>query len=340
MDDLSRQEVINVIEGKGAARRPPVLYDLWIGNNVSEQDDRKREKWLSGYPRDIAEVFLNMPDITHAPVDDPDYYWFGSDKGNMGDKGWDARVLIEDWEDEEAEKFFNTFPDPDYPGLIPQEIHSDGRYLLGRWWYLLFERHWSLRGMENALTDFYLYPDEVHKLYQKLTDFYMRVMERAHSELKVDGFFVSDDLGTQNSPFFSLDIFREFFKPYYKQIFAKAHELGTHFWLHSCGNIELFLPEFIEIGLDVIHPIQKYTMDEREIARKFGGKICILAGFDVQKTIPFGSVEDVKKEIRFLIDTYKRKDGRLMLTMGNNSTQDWNLSSLQALYEETLNYCD
>lgn len=338
MDYLSKQEIASVIEGRGAAGRLPVLYDLWIGNNVFDQDGEKRDKWLSKYPRDIADVFLNMPDLTIAPYDAPDYRWIGSDKENMDDKGWDARVLIEDWEDEEAEKFFASFPDPDYPGLIPEKVQVDGRYLLGRWWYLLFERHWSLRGMENALTDFYLYPDEVHRLYRKLTDFYMRVMERARLELKVDGFFVSDDLGTQNSPFFSLDIFREFFKPYYKQMFEKAHELGTHFWLHSCGNIELFLPEFIEIGLDVIHPIQKYTMDERKIARQFGDKICILAGFDVQKTIPFGSADDVRKEIRYLIDAYRRDEGRLMLTMGNNSTEDWKLDSLQALYEETAAY--
>lgn len=338
MDCLSRQEVISVIEGKGAARRLPILYDMWIGSNVFGWDERKREEWLSNYPRDIADVFLNMPDLTQAPADDPDYRWTGIDKGNMDDKGWDARVLIEDWEGEDAEKFFATFPNPDYPGLVPETAPSDGRYMLGRWWYLLFERHWSLRGMENALMDFYLYPDEVHKLYRRLTDFYLRAMERACAELEIDGFFVSDDLGTQNSTFFSLDVFREFFKPYYKEIFDRAHELGVHFWLHSCGNIEQFLPEFIEIGLDVIHPIQKYTMDERKIAQQFGGKICILAGFDVQNTIPFGSAGDVRKEVRYLIDTYGRKDGRLMLTMGNGSTEDWKLDCLQALYEESVAY--
>lgn len=190
--------------------------------------------------------------------------------------------------------------------------------------------------MENALTDFYLYPEEIHKLFRYLTDFYMRAMERAKDELGVDGFFVSDDIGTQKGPFFSLDIFREFFKPYYKEIIDKAHELGTHFWLHSCGNIELFLPDLIEIGLDVIHPIQKYTMDERQISEKYGDKICILAGFDVQNTIPFGSDEDVQKEVRFLKQAYERPEGRFMLTMGNGSTTDWKIHSLDALYHAAL----
>jgi len=107
-----------------------------------------------------------------------------------------------------------------------------------------------------------------------------------------------------------------------------------HFWLHACGNIEPFLNDFIEIGLDVIHPIQKYTMDEKEIVEKYGGQICFLAGFDVQRIIPFGTPDEVRAEARFLIDTFKREDGRFMITMGNGATNDWKKESLEALYEE------
>jgi uroporphyrinogen-III decarboxylase len=111
-----------------------------------------------------------------------------------------------------------------------------------------------------------------------------------------------------------------------------------HFWLHSCGNIESFIPDLIEIGLDVIHPIQKYTMDERNIASKFGKDICIWAGMDVQRTIPYGSPDDVRKELRFLYDTYYRKEGRLMLTAGNGMTADTPFDSLKALLDEALVY--
>lgn len=334
MKGLKREDIIRVIEGKGAAERVPLLMDIWIYDNVFENDPEKREKWLSRYPRDIREVFLQMPGMFEAPAEDPDYCWTTKDMVKDETKGLDAQSVIEEWEN--AEEFYRTFPSADSPAMINKKAEKGDQYLLGRWWYCLFERLWSLRGMENALTDFYLYPEEVHKLFRYLTDFYMRAMERAKEELDVDGFFVSDDIGTQKGPFFSLDIFREFFKPYYKEIIDKAHELGTHFWLHSCGNIEMFLPDFIEIGLDVIHPIQKYTMDEREIAEKFGDKICILAGFDVQNTIPFGTDEDVKKEVRYLKQAYERPEGHFMLTMGNGSTVDWQLHSLEALYNTAL----
>ena len=96
--------------------------------------------------------------------------------------------------------------------------------------------------------------------------------------------------------------------------------------------------DFIEIGLDVIHPIQKYTMEETHIAKTYGDKICIWAGFDVQQTIPYGTPEDVRKEVRFLIDTYYRKDGRFILTLGNAATADTPMESVKALLDETVTY--
>ena len=330
MKNLSREEVKQVIEGRGKASRVPILFDMWIYDNIFDGSQEARENWLKDYPRDISFVDIDLPDAFSAPEDDPDYMWAPRKMEQKADVGIDAQCVIEDWDD--TEEFYARFPSPEYRRMIRNNGPEDGRYRLGRAWFWLFERLWSLRGMENALTDFYLYPDEIHELFQRLTDFYKRALERALEEAHIDGFFISDDIGTQTGPFFSLDIFREFFKPYYKQLIDRAHELGVHMWLHTCGNIEIFLPEFIEIGLDVIHPIQKYTMDEKEIAEKYGDKICILAGFDVQQTIPFGTVEDVKNEVHYLRKTFERPEGRFMLTMGNGSTPDWKLESLDALY--------
>lgn len=338
MKALSKETVKRVIEGKGAAERVPLLYDLWIYDNVFGGDREARAKWLEAYPCDVEAFDMRFPELFEAPEDDPQYMWAPKATASRESVGIDAQSVIDSWED--SEEFFEKFPSAEYPGLVPDFQPSGEKYLLGRWWFCLFERLWSIRGMENALMDFYLYPDEVHKLFRYITDFYKRAMERTAEKYHVDGFFVSDDIGTQTGPFFSLDIFREFFKPYYKEIFDKAHELGAHFWLHTCGNIEVFLPEFIEIGLDVIHPIQKYTMDENVIAEKYGDKICIWAGFDVQNTIPFGTVEAVQKEVHHLRKTFWRPDGRFMLTMGNGSTEDWKLESLKALYEASMDEID
>ena len=336
MRSLTKQEVINVIEGKRTTERIPNLCSFWIYPGSFEGQEEEMRQWLAEQAYDISVQGVRMPDVCRGTEEDPEYCWLPAGREGKTEGGIDSQVYLEDWEDTElVEEMYAKFPSPDTANIFPGKEKIDhAKYVVGHWFYCLFERHWSIRGLENALTDFYFYPEEVHRLYQKLTDFYIRIMERFREECGADGIFTSDDIGTQTGPFFSLEIFRTFFKPYYKQIIDKAHELGMHFWLHTCGNIELFMEDFIEIGLDVIHPIQKYTMDEKQIVRKYGGRICFLAGFDVQNIIPYGTPEDVRAEVRFLIDTFSRPDGRFMITMGNGSTNDWKKESLQALYDE------
>lgn len=335
---LKKEDIISVIEGNGAASRIPTFIHFWTHPSDFElQKQPEVLNILNNYPQDVQSITFNIPKIYDAPCDDPNYRWVNFDNHNIDEnKGLDENIAISDWS--QLDDILKDFPDPNYKQLFNINPEPDGRYRLGTWWYCLFERHWSLRGMTNALMDFYLEPDNVHRLYRALTDFYLVVLERAKIELNIDGLFVSDDLGTQTGPFFSLEIFNEFFKPYYKELIDKAHSLGMHFWLHTCGNIENMLPEFIEIGLDVIHPIQKYTMDEQKIAQKYGNDICIWAGFDVQQIIPWGTPEEVRKEVRFMIDTYYRPEGRLMLTAGNGINGDCPIESLQALFDESFKY--
>lgn len=338
MNSLEKEDIKKVIEGRGASSRPPILYDMWIYPEIYGEKQKEYEQFIDTQPRDIDIVDLKMPEIYTAPKDAPEYKWAPEDMQAKEGVGIDKNSVADEWEDMEA--VYLSFPSSEYPGLIPDVRINENKYSIARWIFCYFERLWSLRGMENALTDFYLYPDEVHRLFQKLTVYYMRIMERAKEELGVDGIFCTDDIGTQTGPFFSLEIFREFFKPYYKQLFDKAHSLGMHFWLHTCGNIDLFMEDFIEIGLDVIHPIQKYAMDQPQTMVKYGGRICFLVGFDVQRIIPYGTVQEVRQEVRDMMDTFTRSDGRFMLTMGNGSTVDWKLESLKALYDETQIYSE
>lgn len=334
---LSREEVKNVIDGCSAAKRVPMMYHFWTSPVTYGKDAKKAAELLELYPNDILSVGIRTPEIFDAPKDDPEYRWVNYDDTNSNDNtALDARIAISDWD--RLDSILANFPNPNYPGLFPYHPEEDGRYRLGCWWYCFFERHWSLRGMTNALMDFYTDSESVHRLYRALTDFYLVMLERASKELHLDGIFTSDDIGTQNGPFFSPEIFREFFKPYYKEVIQKAHSLGMHFWLHTCGNVELFLEDFIEIGLDVIHPIQKYTMDEKRIAEKYGKDICLWAGFDVQQVIPWGTPEEVRQEVRFMLDTYYRTDGRLMMTAGNGIKGDCKVESLEALLDETYYY--
>lgn len=337
MQSLSKRQMIDIIEGRSSADRVPMLYHLWVSPETFGEQASLARQLLDHAPMDVQQIFIAMPEVFDPPADDPTFCWVKKPNAYADQAvGLDARIAIEDWD--ELPRVLDEFPSPDYPGLFPKSIPNTGKYRLLHWWYWLFERLWSLRGMENALTDFYTNPDEIHALFDRLTDFYCRILERAVAEVGVDGVFLSDDIGTQNGGFFSPEIFKTFFKPYYHRFIQKAHSLGIHVWLHSCGDIHLYLPDLIEIGLDVIHPIQKHTMDEIAIAEEFGSKLCILAGFEVQQIIPFGTPDEAREEVRRLVDAYARSDGRFMLTFGNGITPDCPVESLRAVLDESLVY--
>ena len=337
-EPLTREEVARVIEGNGAARRVPMAFKAWW---VNAKDFGAREEdfncLMNQYPSDIELLPIRIPQVFEAPADAPSYRWMNKDNPFPENTALDAVIAIDDWD--QLDGILLDFPEPTYPGALPSDVPpKTEQYRVAAFWSWIFQHLWLLRGMENAFCDFYEYPEQVHRLFRALTDFFKVLITRAHDEWEADAILGCDDIGTQKGPFFSLELFREFIKPYYQEIIEHTHKLGMHFWMHSCGNISAFIPDLIEIGLDVLHPIQKYAMDEREIAEKFGNKICIWAGFDVQQTIPYGTPEDVRREVRYMMDIYYRPEGRLIMTTGNALTPDTSYESLHALLDETLHY--
>ncbi|MBO7358498.1 MAG: hypothetical protein J6U72_01590, partial [Clostridia bacterium] len=175
---LLREDLIKVIEGKGRAKRVPLLFHVWI--NSGSFDETKRAavaELLSCCPMDAQMIPLNLPGTHTAPSDDPSYRWSYRDTISQG-AALDNDGVIDDLETE-INLLLADFPSADYPGLIPASPPPDGRYRVAYWFYFLFERCWSICGMENSLIDFYLCPDAVHTLFDKLTDFYIRVITRA-----------------------------------------------------------------------------------------------------------------------------------------------------------------
>jgi uroporphyrinogen decarboxylase len=336
---LLRLDMHRVIAGQGSARRIPVLLHPWVyPNSFPVGADRDFvQGLLDSYPCDAQIIPWRNIEIYQAPDEDPSYCWVKRlPEEAILSRAHDAQTPLADWS--QLNELLADFPRADSPCLFPHNPTEDGRYRIGHWWYTLFERHWSLRGMTNALTDYYTHPEEVHRLFRALTNLYKGIITRAHEELAADAIYVTDDLGTQTRTFFSGKLFDTFYAPYYRELVDTAHSLGMHFWLHTCGNIEGFLPRFIALGIDVLHPIQKYTMDERKIAASYGGQIAFWAGFDVQQTIPFGTPDEVRAEVRHLYDTFHRPDGRLLFTAGNGITPDTPLASLEALFDEAFTY--
>jgi uroporphyrinogen decarboxylase len=230
------------------------------------------------------------------------------------------------------------FPDPHAPGRLeaargPAKSFRDaGIYsfaLLGPVFYEIF----SLRGVENVLLDFYDHPAELHRIIDALLDNAVE-MARSWAGLGVDALLALDDWGTQKALLFSPALWREFFKPAYAVLFAEIHRLGMSAFLHSCGAVTEIVEDLIEIGLDVLDPIQSGAMDIAELARRFGGRISFCGTIDVQDLLPSASPREVRDAILRARDVLGRPFGNgLILAPTNVIGPEVPLENLRAMME-------
>ena len=338
-EPLSRNQMIKAIEQGGYL---PQTIGFWVDPAVYGERNGEVQALLDNHPVDAMWLIPTFPGYWGSPFPDyPSYIW--GERVQTKSAAIDSQQLIAEWD--ELDTFIEKFPKASLPPITQaakETIQKDttGRYRLCHFWYLFYERLWSFRGMENALVDLHLNKDKVHRLFEELCDFYIGIIERVQNEIGCDGVYVTDDLGSQQDIMFSPEIFREMFLPYYKKVIDTCHKKGLHFWLHSCGNIEKILPDLIELGVDILHPIQKYAMNEEEIAMKYKGKICFMCGMDVQNVMPFGTPDDVRAEVNRLVNIFGKDNGRIIFSMGNGVTPNIPVENLYALYDEVYRLRD
>jgi uroporphyrinogen decarboxylase len=159
-----------------------------------------------------------------------------------------------------------------------------------------FERMQFLRGTENLFMDLAYGEKEVYKLRDMLHEFFIKEM-KMWADTEVDGVSFMDDWGTQKTLLISPNLWREFYKPLYKDYCDILHSKGKYAFFHSDGNIESIYPDLIEIGVDAVNS-QLFCMDIEQLGEKYAGKITFWGEIDRQFILPFGSTEDVKNAVR------------------------------------------
>lgn len=229
-------------------------------------------------------------------------------------------------------------PDPNAPGRLDAASaalapHRNTKYCYGVIHLALFERLHSLRGMENVFTDFYVHEPEVRKLLDRL-EMYLLELVRRWDTLAADAVFLTDDWGSQCGLMISPDLWRNLFKPYYARIFDEVHRLGMDVFFHSCGNVTAIVADLIDIGLDVLDPVQPGAMDIDYLAREFGGKLAFSGAVDVQDLLTLGSPRKIKEEVwRIRATLGEPFGGALALGPANVMTPDIPFANLVALFE-------
>ena len=218
---------------------------------------------------------------------------------------------LEDWSG------LSTFKPPDprnpfYFERIEDAIKdADDRYVVITSHFNLIERLHMLHGFARTLEDFYIEPENLHRVLDMILAFKIDLLDEAARRFgdRLHGVFLTDDWGTQNNTFVSKGVFKEFFFDRYKQLFDSIHSHGWHVMLHSCGRINDFVPLFIDVGVDVLNMQQPQAYGIQEFGKSFAGRVCFLTTVDIQATLPKQDPELVRAEARELVEHWSRPEG-------------------------------
>ena len=198
----------------------------------------------------------------------------------------------------------------------------------------LYEDAWQIRGYEEFLSDLMLEPEWCEYIFNRL---HQRNMIRALAAARagVDFLHTGDDVANQNSLMFSPEIWRRFIKPRWVELYTavKAVRPDIRIWYHSDGNIMQILPELIEIGVDILNPVQPECMNIYEIKRLYGHRLVLDGTVGTQSTLPFGTPEDVRRVIRDRKE-WLGGDGALILSPTHTLEPDVPVENILAFADE------
>jgi uroporphyrinogen decarboxylase len=203
------------------------------------------------------------------------------------------------------------FPNPDDMDryrLFDEQIRNSCGFVVVNLGISLFERAWVMAGMENLLMAMIADKVFAHALFDRILEFNLDMIEN-FCRFDIDAILLGDDWGHQNGVIIGYPLWKEFVQPRIAQMYDLVKSKGKFVFIHSCGKVQELFPELIECGLDVFNPFQPEVMDVAEMKQKFGDKLAFFGGISTQQTLPFGTVSQVKDEIKRLIDVVGKNGG-------------------------------
>jgi uroporphyrinogen decarboxylase len=198
-----------------------------------------------------------------------------------------------------------TFPDPLDPRFfadIPARLQQFGdRFRVFQIGFSLYERAWTLRGMENLLRDFYDHSAFVVELLNAIAD-YNIAMVREALKYDIDAVYFGDDWGQQHGLQMGPRLWRRFILPVLSRMYAVVREAGRYVFIHSCGDVDELFDDLLDIGLSCFNPFQPEVMGVAALHRRYQGRLTFHGGLSTQRTLPYGTVEDVRRETGQLLE--------------------------------------
>ena len=239
-------------------------------------------------------------------------------------------------------------PDPPPPGVfdsLAQQAElrrGSGKAVIVNIIGSCFEFTWYLRGFVDFLTDLALEPAKAEALLDIMLEFQIAQFSAMLDRMGdlVDVVLVGDDLATQNAPFLSPELYRRYVKPRQHLLYrAIKKRTQAKLFYHSCGAVASFIPDLIEIGVDILNPVQVAAngMDPVTLKREFGNDLVFWGSVDTQRVLPFGNPAEVRDEVRRRIDQLA-PGGGFVLAAVHNLQADVPAKNIVAMFDEALKY--
>ena len=226
------------------------------------------------------------------------------------------------------------FPDPLEPRFfadIPAQIEKLGdRFRVFDIGFSLYERAWTMRGMANLMMDFHDHPEFVDELLNAIADYNIAQVREA-TRYDIDAVYFGDDWGQQLGLQMSPVHWRRFIKPVLKRMYGAVREAGKFVFIHSCGKVEELFDELVEIGVNCFNPFQPEVMDVFGLMERYRGRLAFFGGLSTQRTLPYGSAEEVQEETRCLLKM--GSDGGYLFAPAHGVEGDVPLANMLAFIE-------
>ncbi len=226
------------------------------------------------------------------------------------------------------------FPDPSDPRFfsnIESEISAKPElFRVFQIGFSLFERAWTLRGMEDFLMDFYLNPDFARELLSRITDYNITQIRKALT-YEIDAVYFGDDWGQQNGLIMGYELWKEFILPQIKRMYDEVRKAGKFVMIHSCGDVDELFPDLIKAGVNCFNPFQPEVMDVDAILSEYQNRLCFHGGLSIQKILPFGTRDEVIQETERLLKLGKA--GGFILSPSHSVESDTPFENILAFIE-------
>ncbi len=270
-------------------------------------------------------------------VDEDDLNAFlDNDVEGFGIPWWNWHELGPDWRGFSAPtslpKVIGTGSYPDFVNGIKAAREKSDKYFLMMIYGSHFEKAYFSRGIENFLADMASEPAFARKLLNTIIEKNLVMLENVLALPEIDGVLLGSDWGSQIDLLMSPEVWEEMIRPGEQKEYDLVHSYGKDVWVHSCGCVERIIPSLVEIGLDVLNPIQPEAMDIGKLKKNYGDKLAFWGGISTQDTLPYGTPDEVREETRRVRDMMSR-DGGYILAPAQSIQNDVPPENILALLE-------